>query len=107
LSPDYAFGPLSLAALKQSIAQARSAQDRYNQLLAEADQARREFIAQEAIANDLATRLLASVRSQFGSHSPEYLTAGGKPKPTRRKRRSPAKGVAGHSQSSLVTSVAT
>ena len=47
----------------------------------------REFQTEEAIANDLATRLLAGVRSQFGSRSPEYVSAGGKPKPTRRKRK--------------------
>ena len=90
LDPDYAFGPLTLAALRQALVAAREACDRYNRLLSEADAAQREFHAREAEANDLATRLFTGVRVQFGKRSPEYCLVGGKPQPAHRKRRKPA-----------------
>ena len=90
IAPDYAFGLLKLDDLQGAITAARQARDRYNRLLAEADEAQRDFHEREAEANELAIRLFAGVRAQFGDQSPEYGKAGGKPKPARRKRRKPA-----------------
>ena len=87
LDPDYACGPIKLDDLRRAVRQAREARDRYNRLLAEADAAQREFHEREAEAHDLATRLFAGVRAQFGQASHEYAKVGGKPKPTRRQRR--------------------
>jgi len=92
IAPDYAFGLLKLDDLQSAISAARQARDNYNRLLAEADVAQRDFHEREAEANELATRLFAGVRSQFGHASPEYGKAGGKPKPARRKRRKSAVG---------------
>lgn len=76
---------LTLVGYQTAITDARSKLATYNGLLAQAENARREFAKSEKALADLSERVLAAVGANYGKDSLEYGKAGGTPKSERKR----------------------
>ena len=75
----------TLEGYQTAITEARSRLAAYNGLLAQAENARREFATAERLLADLSERVLAAVGANYGKDSLEYGKAGGTPKSERKR----------------------
>jgi hypothetical protein len=78
-------GELTLTAYQSEITATRGKLTRYNSVLADADQARREFLSAERNLADWSDRMLAGVGATFGRNSDAYAQAGGVKKSERKR----------------------
>ena len=79
ITPAADFGvSLSVAAYSTVISDFTTTLDRYNQMVAAADEAQNQVDAAEKNLNELSNRMLAAVKAHYGPDSNEYEQAGGK-----------------------------
>ncbi len=76
---------LSVSTYTESIKQGQQAIAKYNTLLSMVDEAQQDVEALEQQIADISTRLLQSVGARYGKQSVEYMKAGGRPQPSKRK----------------------
>jgi ligand-binding sensor protein len=62
-------GELSLTAYQSVVTEAKSKQARYNGLVTEAEQARRDYLNAEKSVSDWSERMLAGVGAYYGKNS--------------------------------------
>lgn len=96
ISPTLDLGPdLTLADYEKKIADLRTHQDEYNELLAALDARKNNLEAEAKSLDELSTRMLAGVGARWGKNSNEYEQAGGtrtdeRKKPTKDKKKKPS-----------------
>ena len=78
-------GGVTLPSFRAKITSALAQQAAYNELLAQADDARTLHDSAENEVRDYSERMLAGVASRFGRDSNEYQKAGGRRKSDRRR----------------------
>ena len=78
-------GELSLAAYQGVVAEVKTKQSRYNGLITEAEQARRDYLNAEKVLSDWSERMLAGVGAYYGKNSEVYAKAGGVKKSERKR----------------------
>jgi hypothetical protein len=78
-------GELTLIAYQAEITATRNKLTAYNSVLADADQARREFLVAERRLADWSDRMLAGVGAVYGKNTDAYAKAGGVKKSERKR----------------------
>ncbi|CAM3169845.1 hypothetical protein [Rariglobus hedericola] len=78
-------GELTLTAYQTEITGTRTKLANYNSVLADADQARRDFVIAERKLADWSDRMLAGVGAYYGKNSDVYAQAGGVKKSERKR----------------------
>ena len=90
ISPSLDFGNgLTTEKFEAVIEEARQSLASYNTMLSQLDQEYQRFLDLERMVADLTERVLLGVAAQYGRNSEEYVMAGGRPKPKRRRSRKP------------------